>query len=79
MAVKGAREVTVNIGGGLYSVNTSLSEEELSRVRGLIDEAYGEVNKGVRQEDALVITVLRLAYSLDAVSEKLKVLAAGLK
>ena len=67
-----AREVTLNIGKGVYTVSTSLENDTLDRVRCLIDEACGEVKKGVRNEDIMVLGILRLAYGLDAVRVKLE-------
>ncbi len=75
---KTSRGVALNIGKGVYTITTQLDNEALDRVRGLIDEACGEITKGSRQEDILMLACLRLAYSLDAVSEKLKVLAGNL-
>ena len=76
--IKTSKEVTFNIGKGIYTVNTSLEDEALDRVKGLIDEACGEVSKGTKQEDLLMLTCLRLAYSLDAVSDKLKAIVSRL-
>ena len=72
MIMKSSRDITLNIGKSVYSVNTSLDNEALDRVKGLIDEACGEISKGTQQEDMLVLACLRLAYSLDTVNEKLK-------
>lgn len=69
---KPSREVTINIGKGIYTLNTGLDVEAFDRVRELITEAVGEVSKGARQEDALVLGCLRLAYALDDVCSKLK-------
>ena len=67
-----ARDVSINIGKGIYTVNTPLDNEELDRVKTLINEACGEIRKGTKQEDLLMLTCLRLAYNLDSVNEKLK-------
>ena len=72
MIMKTSRDITLNIGKSVYSVNTSLDNEALDRMKGLIDEACGEISKGTPQEDMLVLACLRLAYSLDTVNEKLK-------
>ncbi|MBQ7154163.1 MAG: hypothetical protein IJR85_01260 [Synergistaceae bacterium] len=72
--MRNSRDVALNIGKGVYTINTPLDNEAIDRVKGLIDEACGEVSKGAKQEDILMLTCLRLAYSLDAVNEKLKVI-----
>ena len=61
----------MTIGKGTYTINTPLDTEELDRIKALIDEASGEIIKGARQEDILMVTCLRLAYALDSVSGKL--------
>ena len=66
-----SRDVFLTIGKGTYTLNTPLDTQELDRVKALIDEASGEIIKGARQEDILMLTCLRLAYSLDSVSNKL--------
>ena len=70
--IKTSRDIAFNIGKGLYNINTSLDNEAIDRVKTLINEACGEIHKGAKQEDLLMLTCLRLAYSLDAVNEKLK-------
>ena len=72
MILKPSRDITLNIGKGVYTVNTPLDNDSMDRVKDLIDEACGEISKGAKQEDLLMLTCLRLAYSLDAVNEKLK-------
>ena len=78
MIMKTTRDITLNIGKGVYTVNTPLDNEALERVKGLIDDACGEIVKGTPQEDLLILTCLRLAYSLDAVNEKLKAVLASM-
>lgn len=73
------RDISLNIGKGIYTVNTPLDNEAIDRVKALINEACGEINKGAKQEDLLMLTCLRLAYSLDAVNEKLKIILGQLK
>ena len=75
---KTSRGVALNIGKGVYTITTQLDNEALDRVRGLIDEACGEITKGSRQEDILMLACLRLAYSLDAASEKLRAIIGSL-
>ena len=70
--VRGVREVSLNIGKGVYTFSTGVSVEAMDRVKAMIDEACGEVSGGARQEDILALACLRLAYSLDAVNEKLR-------
>ncbi len=78
MMIKPSRDITLNIGKGIYNVNTSLDNEALDRVKGLIDEACGEISKSTRQEDLLMLTCLRLAYGLDSVNEKLKAILGSM-
>lgn len=66
-----SRDVFLTIGKGTYTIHTPLNNEELDRIKALIDEACGGVVKEVKQEDLLMLTCLRLAYSLDAVNGKL--------
>lgn len=67
-----SRDVFLTIGKGTYTIHTPLDTEELDRVKSLIDDACGEIVKGAKQEDMLMITCLRLAYSLDTVNTKLR-------
>ena len=67
-----SRDVFLTIGKGSYTIHTPLENDEIDRVKALIDEACGEIVKGAKQEDLLMLTCLRLAYSLDAVNEKLR-------
>ena len=67
-----ARDVFLTIGKGTYTIHTPLENEELDRVKALIDDACGEIVKGAKQEDMLMLTCLRLAYSLDSVNGKLR-------
>ena len=78
MILKPSRDITLNIGKGIYTVNTPLDNDAVDRVKDLIDEACGEISKGARQEDLLMLTCLRLAYSLDAVNEKLKAILGSM-
>ena len=70
--MKTSRDVFLTIGKGTYTIYTPLSDEEIDRVKAVIDDACGEILKGATQEDMLMLTCLRLAYSLDSVNEKLK-------
>lgn len=67
-----SRDVFLTIGKGSYTIHTPLENEEIDRIKALIDEACGEIIKGATQEDMLMLTCLKLAYSLDSVSEKLR-------
>lgn len=67
-----SRDVFLTIGKGSYTIHTPLENEEIDRVKALIDEACGEIVKGAKQEDLLMLTCLRLAYSLDSVNGKLR-------
>ena len=78
MILKPSRDITLNIGKGVYTVNTPLDNDSMDRVKDLIDEACGEISKGINQEDLLMLTCLRLAYSLDAVNEKLKAILGSI-
>ena len=67
-----SRDVFLTIGKSTYTIHTPLETEVLDRVKGLIDDACGEMVKGAKQEDMLMLTCMRLAYSLDVVNEKLR-------
>ena len=67
-----SRDVFLTIGKGSYTIHTPLENEEIDRVKALIDEACGEIVKGAKQEDMLMLTCLKLAYSLDSVNVKLR-------
>ncbi len=67
-----SRDVFLTIGKGSYTIHTPLENEEIDRIKALIDEACGEIVKGAKQEDMLMLTCLKLAYSLDSVNEKLR-------
>ena len=76
---RATRGVTLNVGKGVYTVSTPLSAEAVDRVRELLDEVCGEVQKGARQEDILLMGCLRLAYELDAVREVLRGIVEGVR
>ena len=67
-----SRDVSLTIGKGIYTIHTPLNNDEMDRIKALIDEACGEIVKGAKQEDMLMLTCLKLAYSLDSVNEKLR-------
>ena len=67
-----SRDVSLTIGKGIYTIHTPLENEEIDRLKALIYEACGEIVKGAKQEDMLMLTCLKLAYSLDSVNEKLR-------
>ena len=66
-----SRDISLNIGKGIYAITTPLSGEELDRVKALINEACDPVTKGAKQEEVLMLACLRLAYSLDRVAQEL--------
>ena len=66
-----SRDVFLTIGKGTYTIHTPLSNDELDRIKALIDEACGSVIKEAKQEDLLMLTCLRLAYTLDSTGVKL--------
>lgn len=67
-----SRNVFLTVGKGTYTIYTPLSDEEIDRVKALINDACGEIMKEAKQEDMLMLTCLKLAYSLDTVNEKLR-------
>ena len=67
-----SRDVYLTIGKSSYTLNTPIENDELDRIKKLIDDACGEIVKGAKQEDILMLTCVRLAYALDSVNEKLK-------
>ena len=73
-----SRDISLSVGKGIYTINTPLENDEIDRVKALINDACGEISKGTKQEDILMLACLRLAYSLDAVNEKLKYILARL-
>ena len=70
--MKTSRDVYLTIGKSSYSFTTSIDNDEIDRIKNLIDDACGELIKGARQEDILMLTCVRLAYALDSVNGKLK-------
>ena len=78
MIMKSNRDISLNIGKSVYTINTSLDNESIDRVKALIDEACGEISKGTNQEDLLMLACLRLGYSLDTVSQKLNALLSSI-
>ncbi len=68
--MQNSRDIFLTIGKKNYSVRTPLSSDDIDRVRALIDQACGSVNREAEQEDLLVLTCLRLAYSLDALGSQ---------
>ena len=77
--MRAPRDVSLNIGKGIYTVSTPLENEELDRLKAIINEACVEGGKGAKQEDLLMLACLRLAYSLDAVNGKLAGICASLE
>ncbi len=67
-----SRDVFLTIGKGSYTIHTPLENDEIDRIKAIIDDACGEIVKGAKQEDMLMLTCLKLAYSLDTVNEKLR-------
>ena len=70
--MRASRDVFLTIGKGTYTINTPLENDEIDRIKNLINDASGEIIKGAKQEDLLMLTCLRLAYSLDLVGGKLR-------
>ena len=70
----------LNIGKSVYAVNTPLGAAELGRIKAVIDDACGDITaKSMKQEDILMLACLKLAYTLDRVSQKLFVLLSDLE
>ena len=65
------RNIAINIGKNVYSINTPLDNDDIDRVKTIIDDACGDVSKSSKQEDILMLACLRLAYSLDNVNQKI--------
>jgi len=70
--MRASRDVYLTIGKSSYSFTTSIENDEIDRIKSLIDDACGELIKGAKQEDILMLTCVRLAYALDSVNGKLK-------
>ena len=69
--MRASRDVFLTIGRGSYTIQTAIEDDELDRIKSLIDEACGKITEGSKQEDMLMLTCLRLAYALDSVNGKL--------
>ncbi len=73
------RDLFLTIGKKTYSIKTPLDDDVLERVRDLIDKACGVPTRGVDQEDLLILTCLKLAYSLDNATMRLNALLERLE
>ncbi len=65
------REVRITIGKRSYEVVTLLDDGGLERLKELLDDACPYPDRGIEQENLLMLTCLRLAYSLDKISTQL--------
>ena len=69
--MKTPRDFFLTIGKKNYSVRSALDNEEIDRVKDLIDQACGNLTE-TDQENLLMLTCLRLAYSLDHLGGKVE-------
>ncbi len=77
-SMKASRDVYMTIGKSSYTIHTSLSVEDVDRVKELIDAACGEIVSGASQEEMLMLTCLRLAYRLEVLRERAREVARRL-
>lgn len=65
------RRVSVLVGKKTYPVLTRLDEGRFEAVLEIVRENLGKIDSSVDQEERLLLTCFKLAYSLDAASRKL--------
>jgi hypothetical protein len=66
------RDVSIKIGKKSYTLQTSLDQESLDRVRAIIAGAAEEIPGAPDQELLLVLSCLQLAYFVDHTLERLE-------
>lgn len=83
--MKAPRNVPLTVGKRTYTIKTPLDDAALSRVQALLQDACGDPARGTAQEELMLLACLKLAYSLDTLTERLGALtehladAAGLR
>ena len=65
------REVNIFIGKRTYRIQTELDDDALGRIKDIVNEACGSINKNIDQNDLLVLTCLQLAYNIEKISHLL--------
>ena len=73
--MKAPRNVPLTVGKRTYTIKTPLDDAALSRVQALLRDACGDPARGTGQEELMLLACLKLAYSLDTLTERLEVLA----
>ena len=68
------RDVPITIGKKTYTLQTSLDQESLARVRGLIADTADKIPGAPDQELLLVLSCLQMAYYADRTGERLEAL-----
>lgn len=68
------RDVPITIGKKTYTLQTSLDQESLARVRELIANTAGNIPGAPDQELLLVLCCLQMAYYADRTGERLEAL-----
>lgn len=76
--MKAPRNVPLTVGKRTYTIKTPLDDATLSRVQALLQDACGDPARGTAQEDLMLLACLKLAYSLDTLTERLGALTARL-
>lgn len=76
--MKAPRNVPLTVGKRTYTIKTPLDDATLSRVQALLQDACGDPARGTAQEDLMLLACLKLAYSLDTLTERLEALTARL-
>ena len=65
----------LTVGKRTYTIKTPLDDAVLSRVQALLRDACGDPARGTTQEELMLLACLKLAYSLDTLTERLGALA----
>lgn len=73
--MKAPRNVPLTVGKRTYTIKTPLDDAALSRVQALLRDACGDPARGTGQEELMLLACLKLAYSLDTLTERLGALA----
>ena len=69
--MKAPRNVPLTVGKRTYTIKTPLDDAALSRVQALLRDACGDPARGTAQEELMLLACLKLAYSLDTLTERL--------
>jgi hypothetical protein len=70
-----SREVTIVIGRRLYNINTVLDQPTFDRVAAIVRGVGMSLKDDIDQDHLLMLTCMRLAYSLEKMTARLAPLA----